>query len=165
MKKILIIGMIPMILLSGCVTNRAERMNTLIEPDIISGEQKLMVVRSEPEEEVDFDNHYDNMIYHAVKDTEVDPIMAIAISRLETGHYTSRAFVEGYNFGGITLSSGVESFDSLSDGLERYVTLLEWYHSEGMDTPEKMQSTYCPPNENWDEVVNDVYDDFVYKNM
>lgn len=108
-------------------------------------------------EEVKFDNEYDNMIYHATKDTDVDPYLAIAISRLETGHYTSRAFVEGYNFGGITIQGKVASFDSISSGLDRFANLLGWYHRNGMTTAETMQSTYCPPNENWDEIVNEIY--------
>ena len=114
-----------------------------------------------PDELPLFANDYDNLIYEAVKDTDVDPYLAIAISRLETGHYTSRAFVEGHNFGGITFSSGVASFDSLSDGLDRYVMLLEWYNRNGMTTAELMQSTYCPPNEGWDVVVNEIYESMV----
>lgn len=118
----------------------------------------------EPVEEVDeiiFDNDYDNMIYQATKDTEVDPYLAISISRLETGHYTSKAFVEGNNFGGITVSGEVASFDSIDSGLDRYVSLLGWYHRNGMTTAETMQATYCPPNENWDEVVNDIYETMI----
>lgn len=112
-------------------------------------------------EEVKFDNEYDNMIYHATKDTDVDPYLAIAISRLETGHYTSTAFIEGNNFGGITIRGEVASFDSLASGLDRYVSLLGWYSRNGMTTAELMQSTYCPPNENWDEVVNEIYESIV----
>ena len=37
------------------------------------------------EPEVYFDNYYDHIIYYAAKDTAVDPYLAIAISRLETG--------------------------------------------------------------------------------
>lgn len=151
-------------------TREKETVKVVEEPQVMT--TKLAVVDTKPKveeveevEEVKFDNEYDNMIYHATKDTVVDPILAIAISRLETGHYTSRAFVEGNNFGGITVESGVKSFDSLNEGLERYITLLEWYHDEGMNTAEKMQATYCPPFEDWDEEVNAVYEDFIYKNM
>ena len=108
-------------------------------------------------EDIHFDNKYDEMIYQATKDTVIDPYLAIAISRLETGHYTSNAFVNGNNFGGMTGSDGVMSFSSLSDGLDRYVTMLEWYYDNNMDTPSKMQSTYCPPNEDWDNIVSSIY--------
>lgn len=127
-------------------------------------EPKEVVETVEPEEEVIeviFDNNYDNMIYQAAKDVDVDPYLAIAISRLETGHYTSTAFIEGNNFGGITIRGEVASFDSLASGLDRYVSLLGWYSRNGMSTAELMQSTYCPPNENWDEVVNEIYESIV----
>lgn len=127
-------------------------------------EPKPVVETVEPVEEVVeviFDNNYDNMIYQAAKDVDVDPYLAIAISRLETGHYTSTAFIEGNNFGGITIRGEVASFDSLASGLDRYVSLLGWYSRNGMTTAETMQSTYCPPNENWDEIVNEIYESMV----
>ena len=109
--------------------------------------------------EIHFDNRYDEMIYQATKDTVVDPYLAIAISRLETGHYTSDAFINCHNFGGMTGSNGVMSFQSKSSGLERYVKMLEWYYEMGMDTPQKMQSTYCPPNNEWDNIVDCIYNE------
>lgn len=111
------------------------------------------------EVEIHFDNEYDEMIYQATKDTVVDPYLAIAISRLETGHYTSDAFINGHNFGGMTGSKGVMSFQSKSSGLERYVKMLEWYYEMDMDTPQKMQATYCPPNEKWDDIVSSIYNE------
>ncbi len=110
--------------------------------------------------DVEFENPYDQMIYYAAKDTLRDPYLAIAISRLETGHYTSEAFLRGHNFGGITVTSGVKSFDTVQEGLYRFINLLEWYQSKGMDTAEKMQPVYCPPNKHWDEVVNSLYKKF-----
>lgn len=104
-----------------------------------------------------FDNEYDEMIYQATKDTVVDPYLAIAISRLETGNYTSDAFLNDNNFGGMTGSDGVMSFPSKSNGLDRYVIMLEWYYEMGMNTPQKMQPTYCPPNDDWDDIVIKIY--------
>ena len=133
----------------------------LVEPKEVVEEVVETVEPVEEVIEVIFDNNYDNMIYQAAKDTDIDPYLAIAISRLETGHYTSTAFIEGNNFGGITIRGEVASFDSLASGLDRYVSLLGWYHRNGMTTAELMQSTYCPPNENWDEVVNEIYESIV----
>lgn len=133
----------------------------LVEPKEVVEDVVETVEPVEEVIEVIFDNNYDNMIYQAAKDTDVDPYLAIAISRLETGHYTSTAFIEGNNFGGITIRGEVASFDSLASGLDRYVSLLDWYSRNGMTTAELMQSTYCPPNENWDEVVNEIYESIV----
>ena len=131
---------------------------------VASEHNKLQVCAVEEvdwEIEVKFDNIYDHMIYYAAKDTMVDPYLAISISRLETGHYTSRAFREGYNFGGVTVVEGLREYDSLNEGLYRFIRLLEWYYSEGMDTAEKIQPVYCPPNDDWDEVVNSIYKKFI----
>lgn len=159
MKRSLLIGIA--VLMVGCSHNE-ETLEVVNEPEtrVIQAttiEPRDMVEEVE-REEVEFDNKYDSLIYHAARDTSVDPYLAIAISRLETGHYTSRAFVEGYNFGGITVSSGIKQFDSLHEGLYRFITLLEWYYSKGMDSPEKIQPVYCPPNETWDEVVSQIYE-------
>lgn len=154
MIRSLLIGIA--ILIVGC-SHKEEPPQAAVEVSV-EPTQKVVEESTPTVEEVEFDNHYDHLIYYAAKDTEVDPYLAIAISRLETGHYTSNAFVEGYNFGGITVSSGVKRFDSLNEGLNRFITLLEWYNSEGMNTPEKMQPVYCPPNEDWDEVVSQIYE-------
>lgn len=150
-----------LILLSGCASDEVVEEVPDVEYIAVAEAVEEVVVEVEPE--VEFENEYDTMIYQAAEDTVIDPYLAIAISRLETGHYTSNAFVNGYNFGGMTVASGVKSFESLSDGLEQYISLLEWYYDNGMDTAEKMQSTYCPPNEKWDETVNSVYGDFIYR--
>lgn len=110
-------------------------------------------------EDIHFDNEYDEMIYQATKDTIIDPYLAIAISRLETGHYTSDAFLNGHNFGGMTGSNGIMSFSSKSDGLDKYITMLEWYYEMDMDTPQKMQAVYCPPNDEWDDIVSSIYNE------
>lgn len=132
----------------------------VVEDIARSVEEEVIEVDIEIEEiEIHFDNGYDEMIYQATKDTVVDPYLAIAISRLETGHYTSDAFINGHNFGGMTGSNGVMSFQSKSSGLERYVKMLEWYYEMGMDTPQKMQATYCPPNNEWDNIVDCIYNE------
>lgn len=166
MNKLVSLALVATISMTACTPRSApvEKENPNVGGGILPLEYELeqlpevVEIVEIPDEEVRFDTDYDNMIYHAVADTDVDPYLAIAISRVETGHYTSRAFVEGYNFGGITLADGVASFDSISDGLDRYVSLLQWYHRNGMTTAETMQSTYCPPNEGWDEIVNEVYE-------
>lgn len=156
MKKILCIGVLLVLTLTGCDDKLTTKPNVIKE----NGHFEVMNVE---ESECTFDNHYDALIYTATKDTVVDPFLAIAISRLETGHYTSDAFLNGYNFGGITTSNGVKSFDSLDDGLTSYIRLLEWYYDNGMNTPVKMQETYCPPNDNWDDVVSEIMEGLTYE--
>ena len=83
----------------------------------------------------------------------VDPDLAEAIARLETGHFTSTAFVQYNNVGGLSDSEVPRSYSSLEEGIEAFIDTLEWYVSKGMTTPEAMGSTYCPANEKWAQTV------------
>lgn len=92
----------------------------------------------------------------------VDPYIAEAICRVETGHGTSRAFVELNNFGGMTTSKGLMSFATKEEGLEAFIQMLEWYYSDGLDTIEKISGRYCPNNqEQWMNLVQEVYNECV----
>ena len=88
----------------------------------------------------------------------VDPIMAESICRLETGHGTSEAFTELNNFGGMTGSEGIMSFETKEEGLEAYIRMLEWYYDDGLDTVEEIAERYCPANkEEWIKLVSQLY--------
>lgn len=92
----------------------------------------------------------------------IDPYIAEAICRLETGHGTSRAFKELNNFGGMMGSKGLMSFTTKEEGLEAYIEMLEWYYEDGLDTIEKIASRYCPHNqEAWISSVQAVYNECV----
>ena len=49
---------------------------------------------------------------------DVDWKLAIAISKHETGNYTSEAFKEKNNVGGMMCNSGLISYSTLDDGIE-----------------------------------------------
>ena len=71
--------------------------------------------------------------------------LAVAISKHETGNYTSEAFKEKNNVGGMMCSSGLISYSTLDDGIEAFVSNLKYnYIDEGLDTIEKIQPKYCP---------------------
>ena len=71
--------------------------------------------------------------------------LAVAISKHETGNYTSEAFKEKNNVGGMMCSSGLISYSTLDDGVEAFVSNLKYnYIDEGLDTIEKIQPKYCP---------------------
>lgn len=94
----------------------------------------------------------------------VDDVLAIAIARLETGHYTSALFTESNNFGGMGNGVRYYSYSNKKEGAEQFIKMLAKYAERGCNTPQKMASTYCPDNENWAvlveqmmEEVEDVY--------
>lgn len=80
--------------------------------------------------------------------------IAVAISRLETGHWKSNIFKKYNNVGGMMYKGKPMKFSSLNEGVERFVrNLKNGYFDKRLDTPAKMQKKYCPPNDQWDELV------------
>lgn len=76
--------------------------------------------------------------------------LAMGIARLETGHFKSNAFKNKNNVGGMMWKGKVMSFDSLDEGVDRYVkNLHKNYISCGLNTPEKMAKKYCPGSSTW----------------
>lgn len=99
-------------------------------------------------------NTYDDMIEYWCMVYDVDSNLAIAIARLETGHYTSEVFTECNNFGGMLGSKGFMKFRNSMEGCEAFVGMLKYgYIDQGLDTPEKMQPKYCPVNPQWSTLV------------
>lgn len=101
---------------------------------------------------------FDAMIEEAAKCSDVDPLLAIAISRHETGHYTSDAFTQYNNFGGMTDSSGLMQFSSKEEGVDKFIKMLQWYFDDGLKSIEEIQPRYCPPEgDQWIASVSTIY--------
>lgn len=92
----------------------------------------------------------------------IDPEIPLAIARLETGHFTSRAFLDGNNVGGLSINEVPMSFDSLDAGIEAFVqNLANNYFAQGLDTVEEIGKKYCPVNkENWIRIVNQLLEEY-----
>lgn len=103
-----------------------------------------------------YSNKYDQIIADLCSIYGVDDILATAISRLETGNYTSDIFVTNNNFGGLLGVNGYYSYDSKQSGAESFVKLIKWYNDKGMTNPELMGSLYCPPGDDWAILVNEL---------
>lgn len=74
-------------------------------------------------------------------------LISIAISKWETGNYTSSAFKNLNNVGGMMCSSGLISYNNLDDGINAFLTNLKNnYFDIGLDTLEKIKPKYCPDN-------------------
>lgn len=84
-------------------------------------------------------------IKKVAQDYDVDWRLAVAISKHETGNYTSKAFKELNNVGGMMCNSGLREYTTLEEGIEEFVSNLKYnYIDEGLDTIEKIQPKYCP---------------------
>ena len=87
-------------------------------------------------------------IYNKAKElgmNEEQSKITIAISRWETGNYTSSAFKSKNNVGGMMCQSGLINYNSLDEGIHAFVkNLKNNYFDIGLDTIDKIQSKYCP---------------------
>ena len=74
----------------------------------------------------------------------IDWQIAVAISRWETGNFTSNLYKTKNNVGGL-YCNGFLSYSSLDEGIEAFVKNLKRnYFDMGLDTLEKIQPKYCP---------------------
>ena len=96
-----------------------------------------------------------DMIRTACAEYGIDSDIPLAIARLETGHFTSEAFNECNNVGGMSIDEIPITYGSLEEGIAAFVeNLADNYFGKGLDTPEEIGRKYCPGNaENWAEVV------------
>ena len=77
--------------------------------------------------------------------TEEQALITVAISKHETGNWTSKAFKNKNNFGGVMCNSGLKKYSTYEEGLTGFVNLLKnRYFDKGLDTIEKIGAVYCP---------------------
>ena len=100
-------------------------------------------------------------------------ILVIAISKHETGNWTSKAFKNKNNFGGVMCSTGLKNYNTYNDGLTGFVNLLKnYYFGRGLNTIEKIGAIYCPigasndptgVNKHWIPNVTKYYNNYLDK--
>ena len=84
----------------------------------------------------------------------IDPNVAVAISRLETGHWTSYAYVHCNNVGGLSDNEVPRSYATIEDGVKAFVDCLVSYWEKGLTTPELIEPVYNPlSNGEWSRAV------------
>lgn len=96
--------------------------------------------------------------------------MSVSISAWETGKWTSSAYHNKNNIGGMMCKSGLITYNSLDEGIEAFLkNLKNNYFDIGLDTFDKIQKKYCPIgakndptglNKNWLNGVNKMYEEF-----
>ena len=105
--------------------------------------------------------------------TENQSLLVVAISTHETGYWTSKAFTENHNFGGIMTSKGLKSYSTYEEGLDHFVNVLKnYYFDKGLTTIEQIGAKYCPVgakndpkglNVNWVPSVTSIYNSYTQK--
>lgn len=116
---------------------------------------------------------YEEAINQGLNDEQA--YLIIAISKHETGKWTSNVFKNKNNFGGIYSSKAKTfyTYKTQDDGIKAMVSLLKnGYFNKGLDTIEKIGSKYCPVgakndpkglNKNWVPSVTKYYTEYLGK--
>ena len=123
-----------------------------------------------------FDNENACNIYNKAIEkglTENQSLLVVAISTHETGYWTSKAFTENHNFGGIMTNKGLKSYSTYEEGLDHFVNILKnYYFDKGLTTIEQIGAKYCPVgakndpkglNVNWVPSVTSIYNSYTQK--
>lgn len=105
--------------------------------------------------------------------THEQALLIVAISKAETGHWTSNLYINKNNFGGVTKNGKMASYKTNNEGLEAFASLLKRrYFDQGLTTPEKIQPVYCPIgaendpnnlNKNWLPTVTKFWNEYLNK--
>ena len=93
------------------------------------------------------------MIAAEANNAGVDSELALAIARLETGHFTSDSYQAGNNVGGMSVNEVPMSFSTLEEGVTAYIECLKTYYTAGLTTPEEIGKHWCPVNPEWAATV------------
>lgn len=84
----------------------------------------------------------------------IDSSVVLGIARLETGNFTSYAYLVGNNPGGMSVNEVPIIYGSIKEGVEAMVSnLAHNYFAIGLTTPELIGQKYCPVNPNWAYLV------------
>lgn len=84
----------------------------------------------------------------------IDSSVVLGIVRLETGNFTSYAYLVGNNPGGMSVNEVPIIYGSIEEGVEAMVSnLAHNYFAIGLTTPELIGQKYCPVNPNWAYLV------------
>ena len=123
-------------------------------------------------------NDIEKKIYNTAINSELtheQAILVVAISKHETGNWTSNLYKNNNNFGGIYNSKEKKfySYESNEKGLQAFVNLLKNnYFGKGLDTIEEIGSKYCPVgaendptgvNQHWVPKVTQYYNNYLGK--
>lgn len=125
---------------------------------------------------IDLQNDNANNIYNKAIEkglTKEQAIIVVSISRHETGNWTSKAFNDKNNFGGIMCNGATEikRYATYEEGLEDMVRILKtYYFDKGLNEIAAIGAKYCPVgatndpnnlNQYWVGGVTEFYNEYI----
>jgi hypothetical protein len=144
--------------LIGLVVYSFVNPQTIVKTETIK-EETIVVVDSETIEEqpieettktIDLGNENATNIYTKAIELGLNQnqaLLVVSISRHETGNWTSKAFKNNNNFGGIMTNNAtqIKNYETYENGLTDFVSILKKYYFDlGLNTIEQIGSKYCP---------------------
>lgn len=157
---------------------------TIVKTETIK-EETIVVVDSETIEEqpieettktIDLGNENATNIYTKAIELGLNQnqaLLVVSISRHETGNWTSKAFKNNNNFGGIMTNNAtqIKNYETYENGLTDFVSILKKYYFDlGLNTIEQIGAKYCPVgakndpnglNKNWVNGVSTFYNNYL----
>lgn len=123
----------------------------IVDNTINNKEETIIESQSiENNNNVDLGNLHANTIYQKAIEiglTKEQAILVVSISRHETGNWTSKAFKEKNNFGGIMCNQATEikSYLTYEEGVNDFLRVLKSYYFDlGLQSIEEIGNKYCP---------------------
>lgn len=105
----------------------------------------LIVDEEPPPEEKELT--IEELISKTCADYGIDDSIVLAIAKVETGHFTSYAYLNQNNPGGMSINEVPITYDTIEEGVEAFVSnLAENYFGIGLTTVEEIAQKYCPVN-------------------
>jgi len=145
--------------------------------------ETLKVETTEKVEEVkeekityNFNNEIESKIFNKSIEsglTHEQAILVVSISRHETGNWTSNAFNNYNNFGGIMCNNAtqIKRYNSYEEGLEDFIRVLKtFYFDLGLNSVAEIGAKYCPVgaendpsnlNQHWVSGVQSFYNSYI----
>lgn len=155
-KWVKVVGFVGLVVIGSKLMSKETIITETVEvekPIVITVEKEVIkevIVEKETTKTPNFTRQVEKDIYNKSIElglTEKQAMLMIAISRHETGAWTSKAFKEKNNFGGIMWKNATEikPFDNYESGLDYFVKhLRNNYLNKGLTTIEKIGAIYCP---------------------
>lgn len=143
----------------GMLVILAMGMGDAPEPEAVEAFTVIEEVKEIDEEPVKELTVQDQIVM-ACEEAGVNPEIAVAIARVETGHFASKAFTKLHNVGGLSVNEEPIAYESLEDGIAAFVDCLAWYQEDGLCTVDEIGKRWCPDNyEAWVSLVKKIMEE------